>query len=151
MDHDILLGRSMLKWLDASGHMFMDLDREFRLVVVSSVLQARLGAVEGETCHGSMYGLDEPCPRCPIQELFQGAEKIDTEFARKDRDGRFARLRLVAVPVVSPRGEVLGARALLLDITGESASQASVDDSMLPGGWCCTHTPRTWSSRSIKR
>ncbi len=128
MTHESLLGRSILKWLDASGHMFMDLDRHYRLIVASSVLQERFGAVEGETCYGSMLNLDDPCPGCPIKDIFQGTEKADAQFVRKDRTGRYARMRVMAVPVRSPRGEVLGARALVMDITEERATDTRADD-----------------------
>jgi PAS domain S-box-containing protein len=141
MNQESLLGRSMLKWLDASGHMFMDLDRDFRLVVVSTILREVLGAVEGETCYGSMYGLEDPCPGCPIVDLFQGKEKAEADFARKDRSGQYRHLRLTAVPVLSPRGEVLGARALIMDVTGEKTSQLPADHATTPGGWLHTHTP----------
>ena len=142
MNHESLLGRSILKWLDASGHMFMDLDRDFRLVVVSTLLQQRLGAAEGETCYGSMFNLDDPCPRCPIQDLFDGVERVEADFARKDREGRYVHMRLMAVPVTSPRGEVLGARALVMDTTHESAHPGvPMGDSTLPGGWLHKHMP----------
>jgi PAS domain S-box-containing protein len=121
MDHESLLARSILKWLDNSGHMFMDLDLHHRVVVASTILTERLGAVEGETCHGSMFNLDDPCPGCPLKEIFQGAEKGEAKFERQDRSGTYRRMRLMAVPVRSPRGEVLGARVLIMDITGEKA------------------------------
>ncbi len=141
MNHESLLGRSILKWLDSSGHMFMDLDRHFRFILASSVLQERLGAVEGETCFGSMLNLEDPCPGCPIKDIFQGAEQAQAQFVRKDRNGTYARMRLMAVPVRSPRGEVLGARALILDVTEEQTAEALADDLRIPRHPLPEHLP----------
>jgi len=103
--------------LDALWERVVYLDREHRVMWANraageSVGQAP-GQLAGHHCYEIWYGSDKPHVGCPVEKALKTRKPQEAEFAVPD--GRVWFIR--AYPVQDPKGDVLGAVEVTLDIT----------------------------------
>lgn len=115
--------------LDSAGQMFWELDRNFRVVFANDLLKKVFGDPIGHVCYKFMAGLDEVCPECPVQKVFEGQDRAMSERVRYDQDGRTVWLEHTATPIRNDAGEVIGANELTIDTTHRKQTEAWLKDS----------------------
>ena len=85
--------------LDTAGHMFWEVDRNFRVAFANDLLKRVFGDPVGQVCYKFMAGSDQPCPDCPVQRVFDGEERAVSERMRYDKDSRPVWLLHTATPI----------------------------------------------------
>jgi len=109
--------------------MFWEVDRQFHVRFANDLLKKVFGDPVGQVCHRFMAGSDRPCPDCPVQRIFEGAERAVSERRRLDKDGRAVWLLHTATPIRDENGEVVGASELTIDTTHRRQTEEWLKDS----------------------
>jgi len=115
--------------LGSAGHLFWEMDREYRVVFASELLKKVFGDPVGMKCHEFMAGEVQPCPRCPVSHVYSGAERAVSERLRHDKDARAIWLEHTAIPIKNSSGEIIGASELMIDITHRKQTEEWLKDS----------------------
>lgn len=117
------------KMLDNAGQMLWELDKTFTVQYANDLLKETFGDPVGKICHEFMGSTDEVCPDCPVQRVFEGAERASSERRRFDKRGRTVWLQHTATPVKDESGEVVGAMELTIDTTQRRQTEEWLKDS----------------------
>ncbi len=117
------------KLLDGAGHMYWEVDREFRVTFANDLLRVIFGDPVGQLCHQFMAGQDEVCPDCGVQRVFEGEERATSERKRYRPDGTAIWLQHTATPIKNEAGEVIGASELTNDTTLRRQTEEWLKDS----------------------
>ncbi len=117
------------KLLDTAGHMFWELDREFRVIYANDLLKQTFGDPVGKLCYDFMAGQEELCPDCAVKRIFEGEERAISERKRYKQDGTAIWLQHTATPIRNEAGEVIGASELTNDTTLRRQTEEWLKDS----------------------
>lgn len=127
--HDVSLIENFGILLDSSGQMFWQLDRDFRVVYANRLLVETYGDPVGQTCHQFMAGSDHVCADCPVQRVFNGAQRAVSERSRADKNGNSIWIQHTATPIKNPQGELVGASELMINVTDRRQMEEWLRDS----------------------
>lgn len=115
--------------LDTAGQMFWEVDRNFRVAFANDLMKNVFGDPLGQVCHQFMARSDEPCPGCPVQQIFAGEDRAISERLRHDKDGKPVWILHTATPIRNDAGEIIGASELAIDTTQHKQTEEWLRDS----------------------
>lgn len=117
------------KVLDSAGQMFLEIDRNFRVVYANGVVKKVLGDPVGQVCHQFMACSDRICDDCPVRQVFQGEERACSERVGRDRHGNPIWIQQTVTPIRDDKGELIGASELIVDVSARKQVEEGLRDS----------------------
>jgi PAS domain S-box-containing protein len=120
---------SLGKLLANSGHFFWELDRNRRVLFANDRIKAVFGDPLGRPCYSVLNPSDNDCPDCAVQKILEGSDHAVMEGKVHDLKGNSIWLQHVATPIKNDKGEVVGARELLIDVTQHKVREEWLADS----------------------
>ncbi|NLM71829.1 MAG: PAS domain S-box protein [Synergistaceae bacterium] len=114
--------------LGSMGDEVSLIDRDMRYLWASGtkgrVLDLSPSEIVGRRCYGVHHGLESPCPRCPISDVFTSGQVVEREFYIKEKQ-KYMLVR--GIPVTGPDGSVLAAFEVARDITDKKRRQGDLE------------------------
>ncbi len=106
---------SLMQQVIASGHMFMEVDGDFTVLVVDPALEARFGVRKGSKCYAALGHGSDVCRDCPAKRVFQGERSAELRLTVKDVAGRPTVLHVIGTPQWDVTGDVIGCSLLVVE------------------------------------
>jgi len=112
-----LVGNSIAEWLDSTGHMYMEIDRELVVTYANLAVQNRFGSPGAKECYRYLCGAEDKCQGCVIDEILQGTHRAHSELTCRDRKDQRVFLYSTGVPIKDRVGNVIGTGVLIMDVS----------------------------------
>lgn len=128
MTSESSLGPSLITWLNATGHMFMELDRNFNVIVADPNLTKRFRVQPGSICYRGLAGQDRICPDCPVQRVYNGSPGAEDRREVRDAQGRAVDIHVSIAPKLNQSGNVVGSWVMATEISKADSSGVFQND-----------------------
>ncbi len=94
------------------------ISRDYNIFWSNQVLKEKWGRLDGKPCFEVFQNRTEPCPHCPLWQIFEGKkEEVIYEQSHKDSNGNFGWSEVITTPLKDDAGRVTAAMQLIVPIT----------------------------------
>ncbi|MDQ7784137.1 MAG: PAS domain S-box protein [Desulfomonilaceae bacterium] len=124
-----LVNESMGEWLDCTGHMYMEIDRNLVVTFANAALKARFGSPGARECYRYLCGAEEKCEGCAVDGILQGTFCGHTDLTCRDRQDQRVFLHSTGAPIKDEAGSIVGAGVLMMDVSRTHRMEEMVRES----------------------
>jgi PAS domain S-box-containing protein len=104
------------------------ISRNYTILWANKFLSEINGPLENKTCYSTFNTLNEICPNCGVQKVFNGARLDSREYFNRElfEKGLPCWFEIIVTPVKDESGAIVSALELTIDITEKKRMQAQL-------------------------
>ncbi|MBF0224940.1 MAG: PAS domain S-box protein [Desulfobacterales bacterium] len=104
-------------------------DKDYKLVGYNREFADKFDPKQGDFCFYAYKGRSEKCPNCPVEKTFEDGLAHYSEERGFNRDGSLAYWVVKTSPIKNPKGEIIAAMEMCLDITESKLLEFKLEQS----------------------